>query len=149
MPKMLDIDMEKIIEIMQRLDFFEEFSKLELQRMLIPDSQVYLYEKGEHIIEKDDIDSSFFIILSGIVYIITDYKIITNFTAGMFFGEMSFLTKEPRIATAIANDDCLIMKIDDIIMERLHLRVKERIKDKIIQKLVSDIKYMNKLLDKS
>ena len=134
---------------MMRLDFFENFSKIELQRVLVNNSQIIYFEKGDVILKKGEISSANFIILSGSVLIVTDYKIITTMTEGMFFGEISFLTKEPRIANALANMECIIMKIDDTLMENLHITIREKIKDKIIQKLIKNLKEMNERLDTS
>ncbi len=147
MPKNITIDTEKMLNIMSRLDFFENFSKLDLRRMLIRETEVFLYDKAEPIIRKGKRDFDFYIVLSGSVSIVTDNNIVKRINAGSFFGEMSFLTREPRSATVIANEDSLVMKIDDIVMERLHLSIKNKIKDKIIQRLVNNIKKMNTLLD--
>ena len=132
---------------MMRLNFFENFSKIELQRVLVNNSQIMLFEKGDVILKKGEISAAVFIILSGNVLIVTDYKIITTLTEGMFFGEISFLTKEPRTANALSNDECIIMRIDDAIMEYLHINIREKIKDKIIQKLIINLKEMNEKLD--
>lgn len=132
---------------MTRLDFFENFSKIELQRVLVNNSQVLVYEKGDFILRKGEESRDFFILLSGSVLIVTDYKIITKMEAGMFFGEMSFITQEPRTANALANDACIILRIDDTLMENLHITIREKIKDKIIEKLIRNLKEMNEKLD--
>jgi len=147
MPRELKLERNKIIEIMMRLEFFDKFSKIELQRVLINNSQILYFEKGDVILKKDEISSAIYILLSGSVLIVTDYQIITTMKEGMFFGEISFLTKEPRTASALANDKCIVMKIDENIMENMHISIREKIKDKIITKLISNLKEMNKKLD--
>jgi len=147
MPKKITVDTEKMINIMSRLDFFENFSKLDLRRMLIRETDVFLFDKAELILRKGKSDYDFYILLSGSVSIVTDNNIVNRINAGSFFGEMSFLTHEPRSANVIANEDALVMKIDNAVMERLHLSVKNKIKDKIIHRLIDNIKKMNILLD--
>lgn len=147
MSKVLEIEKDKMINIMTRLEFFENFSKLELQRLLVHNSQFILFEKGEKIIEKDKCDCAFFIILEGLVFIVSENKILTKVEAGQFFGEIAFLTKEPRTANAVAGQDTLLLKIDEHLMDHLHVKVKEKIKDKIIEKLIDNLKDMNKKLD--
>ena len=147
MPKNIRIDAEKMINIMTRLDFFENFSKIDLHRMANSEIQLFLYEKAEHIIKKGEKDAHFFIVLSGSVSIVTDNNIVNRINAGSFFGEMSFLTHEPRSANVIANEDSLVMKIDGTIMNHLDLAITNKIKDKIIHRLIENLKIMNDLLD--
>lgn len=147
MPKIIKIDSGQMENIMGRLDFFENFSRIDLKKIILSDCQFLCYEKGEEIIAKGSIDDDFFIVLSGIVYITSDKQVMAKIEAGNFFGEISFLTKEPRTANAVAGEQALVLRIDDDIMERLHYQIKEKIKDKFIEKLITNLKRMNELLD--
>ena len=149
MPKIVHADTATMINVMGRLDIFENSSRIELQRMFVEDTLVFMYEKGEYIITKGDLDSSFFIILSGSVVIMNNKEIMARVKSGKFIGEMSFLTKEPRTANAIASERTLVLRIEDSVMGHLHVQVIDKIKDKIIQRLVRHIKKMNDLLDPS
>ncbi|WP_130472481.1 cyclic nucleotide-binding domain-containing protein, partial [Candidatus Magnetaquicoccus inordinatus] len=60
-----------------------------------------------------------------------------NLGTGEFFGEMAFLTNEPRQTSVVAIDDSVVaLQVDQDLMKRLSAEIREKVKDQIITKLI-------------
>ncbi|MBP9837723.1 MAG: Crp/Fnr family transcriptional regulator [Proteobacteria bacterium] len=75
--------------------------------------------KGSYIVNVNDLDRSLMFILDGKVKINLYSKegkeiIITTFSKGDFFGELSTLTSSPRSANAIAIENCLLAVLEEV-----------------------------------
>ncbi len=143
MSKMISVNNAKIFDFMKRLNFFEHFTDIELRHILNQHIQIYMYENKEYIVKIGEMATSFYIILSGSVTIVREKIKLIQLDAGNFFGEISFLTKEPRTADVKANETTLLMKIDEPILKTVNVQIREKIKDKIIIQLIGFIKRMN------
>ena len=139
------LDQKKMIEIINRLDFFNNFSIQERQRIIAFHAHFFVYKKDEYLIREGGEDASIFILLSGTVNITKgDIKLpLARLDAGEFFGEMSFLTNAPRITNVIANEESIVIKVDKGMMDNLNVHIREKIKDKNIEKLVARLDRMN------
>ena len=76
------------------------------------------FNSGETIFLEGDTSSDFYIIESGEVHIMTNYKagqqiIVAKLKSGDSFGEMALIDNAPRTASAVAHTDCKIMKISE------------------------------------
>jgi small-conductance mechanosensitive channel/CRP-like cAMP-binding protein len=105
-------------------------SRVELFKGLNPEERSTLAEKmrersfpeGSHIIKKGEAGSSMFILCEGLLNVMIVLKegnsesCVARLKAGMFFGEMSMLTGEPRSASILAATDILVFEItkDDV-----------------------------------
>ncbi|MGA1869744.1 MAG: cyclic nucleotide-binding domain-containing protein [bacterium] len=139
------LDHKKMIEIINRLDFFNNFSIQEKQRIIAFHAQFFVYKQGEYLIREKGEDASIFILLSGTVNVTKgDSQFpLARLEAGEFFGEMSFLTNAPRTTSVIASEESIVIKIDKSMMDNLNVHIREKIKDKIIEKLVNRLDKMN------
>ncbi len=135
----------KILEIINKLPFFEKFGSLERQKIASCFTNILQYNVSEHIIKEDTYDSVFFILLSGSVKVMNEKSgtQLATLKPGQFFGEISFLTKEPRTSSVMAEEIVLVMKIDALLMDNLSAEIREKIKDKVIQQLIDRMKHMN------
>src|SRR5947207_11727371 len=74
------------------------------------------YKKGDQIFAKGDLGNEMFIIQTGKVRIFKNIdgfdQTLTSLEKGDFFGEMSILEGMPRSASAEAEDDCELIKIN-------------------------------------
>ena len=140
-----NVDRDKILDIVQRLDFFRKFSVQE-QRLVV-DMRTHLYtcEKDEVIITAGSPDTSLFIILKGSVSVSKDgsEKPIALLYAGDTFGEIAFITGEQRTADIAALEQVIVLKIDRSTFDRLDVTIREKIKDNFIAKLVERLDRMN------
>jgi len=143
MAKMVSVNDAKVFDFMKRLEFFEHFNDMELRQILNQHVQICVFEADEYIVRIGEKATSFFIILSGSVTINKEEIKLIQLEAGSFFGEISFLTKEPRTADVKANETSLLMKIDEPVLKTVNVQIREKIKDKIISQLIRFVKRMN------
>lgn len=140
-----NIEWETILQITQRLDFFKKFTVHEQKRMIGLRSTLCTFEKDEYLIRDGDKDTFFFVLLSGSVNVSKGEKTppFATLEAGDFFGEIAFLTKCPRTANVTANETVIVIRIDKEMLSRLDVEIREKFKDKVIDKLVTRLDNMN------
>ncbi len=63
-------------------------------------------------------DNSFYIVLSGVVIIEKDGSVVNLLREGDCFGEMGYLARARRIASAIARTEVSLMKVNDSTIDR-------------------------------
>ncbi|WP_167528010.1 HDOD domain-containing protein [Desulfosarcina alkanivorans] len=116
--------------------------------MVSDDTHFRVYRPGEMLIRQGSSDQSLFIILAGTVSITegTGETIFAVLRAGDIFGEMAFLTDTRRTANVVARDAVIALKLDRVRFEQLSARIREKFKDKIIEKLVARLDTANKEL---
>ena len=145
------LEQKKIFDIINRLDFFNNFSIAEKQTIGTFHAHIFVYQKEEYLIREGDDDSSFFILLAGTTRVTKGSSnpiTIANLEAGEFFGEISFLTNSIRTSNVIANEEVIVIKVDKNMLENLNIHIREKIKDKIIEKLVARLDKMNEIFVK-
>lgn len=104
-------------ETIKNLGFFEYFTDVDIWE-LIRACDWENVPKEEYIIEEGEEDSSFYIIISGIVSVEKNGHRIDYLQEGDCFGEMSYLTNERRTATIRANTDVSLIKVNSTTLER-------------------------------
>ncbi len=128
---------EKLLEMIDKIPFFKEFSSYEKKRIVGNNTAFKAYRAGAKIVKEGDTDTSFFIILTGAVSVVKQGATIINLGLGEFFGEMAFLTNEPRNTSVVAIDDSVVaLQVDQELMKRLSADIREKVKDQIITKLI-------------
>lgn len=111
------------------------------------------FKAGDTIIKEGDVESTFFLIRSGKVKIVTTNKkdtsktiVLGTLSEGSFFGEVSMLTKMPRTATVTAVGDVELMVLtSDKFLEiaKEYPTVKQVVEAYLKQRVKSTIKKMN------
>ena len=143
------VDRKFVLSIMDRLKFFSRLS-LQEKEMLVQFHQNFaIYKAGETPVKEGEGDASFFIILSGRVFVTKgkDQRKLAKLEPGEFFGEISFLTRKPRTATVTADEDTIVLKVDETMLEKLEASTREKIKDNITEKLIERLIYMNNVFE--
>ncbi len=142
------VDLKRMLNIIERIPFFSNFSMQEKNRMVCLSSHFIIFQKGEYLIREGELDSAFFILLSGAVSVVkgTNAYTIARLSPGDFFGEISFLTNTPRTATIIADDTVLVVKVNKEMLDSLGPSIRDKIKDSIIVRLAERIQRLNNIL---
>jgi serine/threonine protein kinase len=99
------------------LGFFKGFSDADIWE-LIRACTWQTFSPGESILREGDMDHSFYIVLSGVVIIEKEGSVVNLLQEGDCFGEMGFLSRARRIASAIARTDVSLMKVNDSTIDR-------------------------------
>ena len=136
----------KALDVVQRLEFFNEISKFDLAGLTKSEKLFFHVAGGETIMTAGEPDDqSFYLILSGTLDVY-DRKnnFIREMKGGSFLGEIGFILKEARTATVIAHEDSILMRITQQEMLRFPAGMKDKIKDKIIEGLAARVLSLNK-----
>ena len=70
------------------------------------------------IVREGDIDTTFFVLLTGSVRVIKNNRKIVTLPTGACFGEMGAFTTTPRTAHVIAREPSIVLKLDLKVLER-------------------------------
>ena len=91
----------------------EIFDKKMLDRLVgeLDDSAHIRYPAGKVIIQEDQPGVFMYVVLEGAVQIAVQNNVVGTITRGGLFGEMALITREERVASAIAVTDCELLAI--------------------------------------
>ncbi|MGX5914988.1 Crp/Fnr family transcriptional regulator [Aliidiomarina sp. Khilg15.8] len=137
----------KLLEIMNRLAFFKEFTNDERRLLLEDKLHLYSCRKGRTITFEGENDSAFYLLLNGTASIELAEKVLGSVHAGEFIGEGSFVTRRPRSASAIAAEDCILLRLDHKALRSLGASLREKVKDAIITGMAQRIVHLNERLE--
>lgn len=138
----------KLLEFLNRISLFKTLEPNE--RKLISDipKLVVVIEAGDMFIKKGNFDSDFYILLNGEAEISVDGQHIAIAQPGHFIGEVGFICNEARSASVTANTDLIAMRITRDLFDLLPIKVRETVKQKIINGLVERVSKQNvKIID--
>jgi CRP-like cAMP-binding protein len=102
-------------EVLSQVYLFRELTPREMD-MLIHISKERRAKKNEVIFKEGDVGDAFYLIVSGSIRISTlvpgvGEEALTILREGEYFGEMALIDDAPRSASAIANDDTILLVI--------------------------------------
>ena len=138
----------EIYELLGKMPMFKNFTEEEIKQFIKLKVSHHRFQKGDVIIKEGDADTSLYLLVAGTVSIIkADNHIpIAKLNSGDVFGEMSFLTKNPRHSSATADEDVLVLIMDDDFFQKIGLALKDKIKDYFIELLISRLDKMNEVI---
>lgn len=110
-PVVDDSDTRKF-NLLKRLDFFREFTDVELWELLRI-SKWRTFKGAKTLIEEGKIGSSIFILASGEAKILKNNALLGILEAGQCFGEMAYIhgTQKPRTASVMSINNATVIKI--------------------------------------
>ncbi len=102
-------------DALSQVYLFRELTPHEMERLLSI-SKEKKAKKNEFIFKEGDIGDAFYLIVTGSVRISTlvpgvGEEALTILKEGEYFGEMALIDDAPRSASAIANDDTILLRI--------------------------------------
>src|SRR5438105_9422405 len=113
----------RVTDLLRTMDIFEALSSEELETIAQLLRERRLAE-AEVLCRQGDAGDALFIVTGGRIRLSTtdpsgNEKVLTFFTDGQFFGEMSLLTGAPRSATATAETDSQLLVLDKYVFDDL------------------------------
>ncbi|MEO5341310.1 MAG: cyclic nucleotide-binding domain-containing protein [Magnetococcus sp. MYC-9] len=129
------ISREETIERIERIAFFDPFTPFEKRRITAFNTSFYTYPAGTFVIREGEVDTAFFILIDGTVAVIKGENEIVDFGPGEFFGDMAFLTSQPRSTGVRSKTEILVLRVDQELLKRLGAEIREKIKDRLIRTL--------------
>ncbi len=140
------MDNAKLLQILGRIPLFKNLSEQE-KKLILSMPKVYeLFSPMESIVKEGELSPFFYILLTGKAQVLCRGQELATVQPPQFIGEVGFICQEPRIATVIATEQVMAMKLDAANFNKLPLCIRDTIKDKIIQGLVSRLRQVNSSL---
>lgn len=147
MKRITTIGRGKILIILNKVPFFKHFTSFERERVVDTQATFYVANEDEYIIEQETLDTAFYILLSGGARVTLEgvQGSVAEMGPGDFFGEIAFILNCPRSSNVIANETCILMKVDRKLLGALNADIREKFKDQVISKFANIIANQNKL----
>jgi serine/threonine protein kinase len=111
------IDMQEKWKTLRYLAFFKDFSDEQITEV-VNASEWKEFEKGEVIVTEGEQETAFYIIAKGGVEVVKNENIVGMMKQGDCFGEIAFLTRQPRNATIVARTEVSLMSVSTSLMEQ-------------------------------
>ena len=154
------MDKNPILEFIERLPFFKEFSDEEKSKLVNTSGIFEKYRAGETIITEGESGSALFVVLTGTILITKSNLVpvqeghislqepqeitIAELKAGSIFGEISLISNRPRNTNALADaSEVVVMKITQEIIENFNLVIQKKFQSQLILTLVQRLDDMN------
>lgn len=154
------MDKNPILEFIDGLPFFQEFSDDEKSKLVNTSGIFEKYKEGETIIAEGESGSALFVVLTGSIRITKstvatvqeghislqepEEITIAKLKAGSIFGEVSLISNRPRNTNALANSpQVVVMKITTEIIEKFNLVIQKKFQTQLILTLVQRLDDMN------
>jgi len=111
------IDMQEKWKTLRYLAFFKDFSDEQITEV-VNASEWKEFAKGEVIVTEGEQETSFYIIAKGGVEVVKNESVVGMMKQGDCFGEIAFLTSQPRNATIVARTEVSLMCVSTSLMEQ-------------------------------
>lgn len=138
--------------MIEGMPMFEHFSEDEKKEFVQRQYSILKFKNGDDIITEGELSKSLYLLVKGTCLITKtadNAKIrLSKLSPGEIFGEMSFFSDKPRQSTVTAIDDVLVLKMDDNFFEKINPSIRAKIKEYLIELLISRLDNMNAALMK-
>jgi serine/threonine protein kinase len=135
--KLLDEQLpgDEKFKLVRSLAFFDDFTEPEIWEVI--NSSGWLdFTPGSEIIAEGELDTSFYIIISGDVTVFKGELEVDELHQGDCFGEMGFIARKERSATIIAKSGVTTMNVRPSMIERASLNCQLRFHKVFLSALV-------------
>jgi CRP-like cAMP-binding protein len=144
---MKNIGNEALIqEIMDKFDFFQDFTDEEKSQMIDLKNNISSFEDGEKIICQGDIDFAIFLIMEGEAIVAKEEAPSIHFLElkeGDVFGELSLLGKRLRSANVTSKGGTKTLKMEGLFLDSMPPAIQNKFKDHFIKAFIKRIDWMN------
>ena len=130
------IDMQEKWKTLRYLAFFKDFSDEQITEV-VNASEWKDFEKGNVIVTEGEPETAFYIIAKGGVEVVKNDKVVGLMKQGDCFGEIAFLTRQPRNATITARTDVSLMSVSASLMEQASTETQIRYYRIFLENLIS------------
>ena len=111
------IDMQEKWKTLRYLAFFREFNDDQITEV-VNASEWKEFKKGETIVTEGEPETAFYVIAKGGVEVVKNEMVVGLMRQGDCFGEIAFLTRQPRNATIRARTEVSLMSVSASLMEK-------------------------------
>jgi CRP-like cAMP-binding protein len=140
---------EQLVKIMDEIPFFKEMDKAECESLLVRKNHWIHFKPQETILKEGEVNHGFFVLLEGQVSVMRSKPAkvsLAQLVPGSIFGEITMKAKKPRTSSIEADDDVTLFKVDSQLMDQLSPEVAIKIKDQIIDLVITRLDEVNNRL---
>lgn len=139
------IDMQEKWTTLRYLKFFKDFNDEQITEVV--DASEWLdFNKGEIILAEGEIETAFYIITKGGVEVRKKRSVIGTMHQGDCFGEIAFITKEPRQASIFARTDVSLMMVSGSLLDKATVETQLRYYRVFLENLIARLSSANQKL---
>jgi serine/threonine protein kinase len=109
---------KELVQSLRKFEMFSLFSDDEIQE-LVKVGEFITCEAGAYIINENESDSNFFVLLEGNVEVVKRDRILSDFLPGACFGEIGAFARQRRSAGVLAKEDCKLLQINALLFQKL------------------------------
>ncbi|MBF0282933.1 MAG: cyclic nucleotide-binding domain-containing protein [Magnetococcales bacterium] len=118
------------LDLLRGLEFFQGFSKKELRALLALRAPRHC-AIGDAVILEGGRDEGVYVLLAGRVRVAKGGQLFAGMTAGAIFGEMAFYSKYARTADVVAEEECMVLCLDEDLLHHLESDLRGKLLDRI------------------
>ena len=141
-----------IYEMIKDMHIFKEFTEDEKKMIAKMNHSVFEYRQGDQITKDGDSSTALYLIVKGTVLVTKtrdNAKIrIAKLGPGEIFGEMSFFAKKTRHSDVTANEEVIVVEMDDKFFKKANPVLRDKIKNYFIDLLITRLDVMNESIMK-
>ena len=140
---------DKLVKLMDETPFFKEMDKADRENLLSHKNHWMQFKPKEKILKEDEVDYGFFVLLEGHVSVMRSKPAevsLAQLVPGSIFGEITMKAKKPRTSSIEADNDVTVFKVDSPLMDQLSPEMVIKIKDQIINLVITRLDEVNNRL---
>lgn len=134
---------------MDETPFFKEMDQADREVLLAYENHWMQFKLQEKILKEDEVDYGFFVLLEGQVSVMRSKPAevsLAQLVPGSIFGEITLKAKKPRNSSIEADNDVTVFKVDSQLMDQISPEMIIKIKDQIIDLVITRLDEMNSRL---
>ncbi len=136
----------EIVELMNDIPFFDDFSKVQKEKLAKIKSHIVKIPKEDYVIRQGEVDSTIFVLLKGELAITKNEAPdaeLNTLPKGAIFGEVPLITGQSRSTNVIAKCEVIVLKMDGYMFDKLDPAILGKFKDHLLKVLISRLDQMN------
>ena len=136
-----------IYEMIKDMPLFENFADSEIKQFSEMDHSIIKHKQGDVLTKEGETSTALHLIIKGSVLVTKtrdNAKIrIAKLGPGEIFGEMSFFSKKARNSDVTANEDVIVIRMDNDFFQKVNPVIKDKAKNYFIELLINRLDTMN------
>jgi CRP-like cAMP-binding protein len=143
------MDQSALREWMDTNHFFKFMTSDERAQLFAYRDHWKFFKAGESVVKVGDADYGFFVIVKGTFSVIKPEDIfLAHLNPGDIFGEISMKSKRKRTSNVIADEEGIVLRVDELILEKISPGLQLKIKNQVIEVLLRRLDDLNQRLIK-
>ncbi|MCH6579345.1 MAG: cyclic nucleotide-binding domain-containing protein [Nitrospinae bacterium] len=140
---------DNLLKLMDNIPFFKEMDNAEREGLLAYEKHWMQFKPQEKILKEDEVDYGFFVLLEGKVSVLRSKPTevsLAQLVPGALFGEITMKAQRPRTSSIEADEEVSVFKVDNQLMDVLPPELIIKIKDQIIDLVITRLDEVNNRL---